>query len=183
MARKRAEETIRLTPEQVEALREDAIAWAQEQARNGTDEGLSQECLRAIYVMCHPFAGDGVTAWAQIAGVDRRVFPRHRHKPEWQRVVDRLRDQRRGAHLALADRIVEELATDPSVDPRVRLAAARTIYEREGAFVKRVETTRADLTPAERERRRRMAARLQQERSQLQQETTTAPTGDSRVIN
>lgn len=171
---------VALSEAQIEQLREEARVWAEEQVRQGQHEGLSEECLRFIYVMCLPFTGDTAVGWAEIAGVDRKIYSRHRHKPAWKRVVDRLRDERRPTHLLLADRIVEELATDPSVDPRVRLAAARTIYEREGAFVKRVETTRADLTPAERERRRRMAERLQRERAAAQENSTT---GEQRVLN
>jgi len=179
-AKKRALD-VALSQEQIEQLREEARVWAEEQVRQGQHEGLSEEALRFIYIMVHPFTGDTAVGWAEIAGVDRKLYSRHRHKSAWKRVVDRLREERRPSHLLLADRIVEELATDPSVDPRVRLAAARTIYEREGAFIKRVETTRADLTPAERERRRRMAARLQRERDERQQDST-AP-GESRVIN
>lgn len=174
---------VALSEEQIEQLREEARVWAEEQVRQGLHEGLSEEALRFIYVMCHPFTGDTAVGWAEIAGVDRKLYSRHRHKTGWKRVVDRLRDERRPSHLLVADRIVEELATDPTVDPRVRLAAARTIYEREGAFVKRVETTRADLTPAERERRRRMVERLQRERDQRQQDTTTASPEQQRVLN
>lgn len=142
-------------------IREEAQAWAEDQVQTGATSTLTIEMLRAIYVMVHPLTGNSILGWSRIADVDRKSWYRHRSKPEWQATVDRLRAERRQRQLALADRVIEEL-TGGDVDPKIRLAAARTIYEREGQFVRRVETTQVTETPAEREQRRAMQQRAQQ---------------------
>jgi hypothetical protein len=68
-----------------------------------------------------------------------------------------MREQLRPRQLSEADRVLDELLH--SADDKVRLAAARTIYEREGQFIQRVETTRIQETPEERAFRRNMEKR------------------------
>lgn len=178
MSRRATEGTIDVEKrgEIEEQIREEAIAWADWQRQTGAYPGLTPEMLRAVYVMVHPLSGSTIQSWARIAGVSRNTWARYRDRDEWKRAVADLQRERRGRHLALADRVIEELTSSPDVDPRVRLAAVRTIYEREGMFVRRVETTHREETPAEREARRRMQARLGQAEE-------TAADEQPRVVN
>jgi hypothetical protein len=107
--------------------------------------------------MCFPLSGKTVQEWADLSGVDRKAYYRHKDSPAWQAAVDKLRGTYRNRQLNAADRVIERLLE--SEDPKVQLAAARTIYEREGQFIQRVETTRVTETPEERQFRRAMEKR------------------------
>jgi hypothetical protein len=145
-----------LGDEDKQAIREAAAAWAKEQYMLGNTQ-LSDETLRFIYVMCFPLSGKTVQEWADLSGVDRKAYYRHKDSPAWQAAVDKLRGTYRNRQLNAADRVIERLLE--SEDPKVQLAAARTIYEREGQFIQRVETTRVTETPEERQFRRAMEKR------------------------
>jgi hypothetical protein len=150
-------EEIKLGDEDILAIREAAVTWADEQYMLGNTQ-LSREALRFIYVMCHPLSGKNVREWANVADVDFKSFYRNKDKPAWHDAVEKLRSTYRNRQLSAADRINERLLD--SDDPKVQLAAARTIYEREGQFIQRVETTRVVESAEERAFKRAMAKKL-----------------------
>lgn len=153
---------VALSEQDIQDIRAAAEIWAEEYGTTGTS--LSREALRLIYVMLHPLTGNSPRKWAEIAGVDHKTFYRNRTKPEWKAAVESLREKRSTEILAKADRVIERLLE--SDDPNIRLKAARTIYERLGEFVHRVETTHVHETLEQRLSRERSKARLYGQQNQ-----------------